>query len=321
MAMASRRHRTQVEAERRVRFGPEQSALYELLLQAIGDRDATIKSAEGSARGIRAAARAGRPVTQETFNRARAAHEGAGQTLHELLRIDPANPLGGAIHRERAGAARRLSDTEAGALQELTKREQAAEAGRAFATTQAHAKYAGDAAQIRRRLLDVSQEGGAFAQGRLAELVEAAEDRALEERKISESERHNRASEDISRDKAERGSKPKSYKRPEGQVTKQREIVTGVNDALSLVRFYRDRGASFSQARRALSAPKSQDNPYGGLPRHIVNAAINLEQEGHLGPVNERALRGAGLYAVPRRWRRKRERGTAPFPNRPPNLR
>lgn len=331
-----RRLKQRVRSEQRLRFGPEEFALSELLRAALQDRAGAIGTARSTAAGVRRSADLAEPTMQRVFGEALAGRERDNATLGEQLsRLGGAEAnFGGAIAREQAGVKGRIEESLARTLAELGERKVEASAGEAFAVQQAEGRFAEERGQIGRRAAALAGEKGAFAQGRLSELLdeaaqaafeadESAKDRALERRKIRNDERKTEA--ELTGRDPKTGRRVKSgdgFKRGEEEVKAQRRVISEVDSVRDTVRRLRSQGANYSTIRRLLNRARSEPktnskgevivpgNPVGlrtadNATRigHIINAAINIEEYGYLGRVNSSRLRNVGLYAVPKKWK------------------
>jgi hypothetical protein len=177
----------QAQLETQVRYGPEVSALQELLHQARQDLRQGIAAESGAAEGIKAAANAARPEITRIYGQAGQTQQQANQDVsHDLSTLSSAaDPYRAVTSREAAGAKRRLSEAFAGAATELEQRKIGAEQGRAYAVRNHLAQYHQDVGQIHRRRQQLAGEAGAFAQSDYQSLVGAQQKLGMEQARLN----------------------------------------------------------------------------------------------------------------------------------------
>lgn len=107
-------------------------------------------------------------------------------------------------------------------------------------------------------------------------------------------------------DPAKKGNSGSNFKRTEGQKTKHKSIVTGIQNGVSEITrmkgLKKKGGGAYSEAtiRRYLGEVHK-------LPPHVIDAAFEMyESNGTLSPATIKRLKDAGLLAPKKEWKRKR---------------
>lgn len=169
------RYTRQARLEAKVRFGPEASALRELLREAGSDLQTSLAAEQGAAAGIKAASRAARPEIRRSYEQAGRSHTEADQDVGKALAglSAQADPYRAVSARESAGAKRRLAESMAGAEKELSDRTVQAEHGRQFGVRQAISRYSEDVRKVRGRQTALAGESGAFKLATIKDLQDA----------------------------------------------------------------------------------------------------------------------------------------------------
>jgi hypothetical protein len=162
----------QASAETRVKYGPELSALAQLLQNAETDYSASRSAAAGSAAGIQRAVQQAVPFVQNAYQQA----GGVQSTANTLLSQDlqGLGPVAGgykAAAATEAGAAQsRLAGAGAAATADLGSRYARATDTANYMRQKALADLSATKGQIGNRLQALAQEEGSFTQGRVAGL-------------------------------------------------------------------------------------------------------------------------------------------------------
>jgi hypothetical protein len=164
--LAAGDYNSQVKAESFLRTNPERSQLRATLDDVIHERDATVRTARVAAQGAIQTARAGVPALNAV-------------QADALSSINPALESSPGAARETDRTRIRLAERLGQAMTDLQAREQDATAGRMYAVNAANDRAATNAGKIRDRLIGLSQEEGAFAQQRAAELARQDDSDAL----------------------------------------------------------------------------------------------------------------------------------------------
>lgn len=166
----------QASAETKVRYGPELSALKQLLMSAEGDYSAARSAAAGSSAGIQQAVKQAVPFVT-------AAYDQAGTLVPDantLVRQDlaglgaAADPYKAAASTEAGAALARLGAARAAAVGDLGARAVRAADTANYMREKALGDLQSTKGQIGSRLTDLAQEEGSFAQGRVAGLTNDA---------------------------------------------------------------------------------------------------------------------------------------------------
>lgn len=177
---ASARYSPQVDAESKLKFGPEESSLRAQLADAETTRDQAYAGAGGVRAAIEGSAKAALPKLRTEYGTAQRAVDTVQKTLGTAL--TGAGSLGGAAIRDSEGTKMRLAEALAAAEAETTARQRDASSGEAFARQNADSQLATTKGKIGQRQTDLAGERGAFAQARSGELVEASRGRSVTRR-------------------------------------------------------------------------------------------------------------------------------------------
>jgi hypothetical protein len=179
--MARRRSRWASEAalQALVRYGPEQSGLKALERSAVSQARTSVKTARGSAQTIigevdRALPGIKHAYDQAGLDAARTAHAISDPVVNAL----PEGSLKAAAALEMSGLQGRLRESKAGAVTELGNRRVQAQQGAQFAISNARSTLTTELEKIFQRQQDLRRERGAFTASTMAQLGEAARERA-----------------------------------------------------------------------------------------------------------------------------------------------
>lgn len=166
----------QASAETRVRYGPELSALKQLLSSAAGDYSASRSAAAGSAAGIQRAVQQAVPFVGAAYDQAGTLQANASTLLaRDLAGLGAtADPYKAAATTETAAALSRIGAGRAAAVGDLGQRYLRAQDTANYMRTKALSDYQSTKGQIGTRLGDLAREEGSFAQGRVAGLTNDA---------------------------------------------------------------------------------------------------------------------------------------------------
>lgn len=163
----------QISAEATLRFGPQENALRNRLSDAAAVRSQTRGGASSTARLIGTAADRGRSDVAGIVRPVQAAAEVRGQATGAAMAALPGgvDTLKAAVTAEGNSQRQRLADTLARAQTDLTTQKASAQSGAAFAKQQADQAYAGERSKVRGDAQALAGQEGAFAQGRLGQLL------------------------------------------------------------------------------------------------------------------------------------------------------
>jgi hypothetical protein len=296
--MARRRFISQAAEEALVRFNPEKSALLELLRQAGEDRRTTVRQARGTAAGTVAAVNQARPEVKGIYRDAGIAEARIAHTLDEgTAPLGPvARSIQAGIDLERAQGGRHLEESKAAALTDLSDRKVRAREGAQWAVTNAGNVYRGEVGKVRRRVVELAREEGAFTAGTARELETAAQTRGdkfkLARMGTTQSERNSLRTAGIDPDtgKPIKGGKLD----PKGKANrvsndKHLEWQTKIEDIASYARKYKGK----------LNRQQIVDKLSRGRPRQtvLVDRNGNPLPEGLSGP--QKAAAGARKVPLP----------------------
>ncbi len=168
------RYGAQAVAEAFLRFNPERSSLRAALQDVAQQEKHGVSSAKSVFASVKGATAQARPELQKIY-------DGSGAVAKQLrdAATSPANgPGGAAASIESALADRRAEDAKARSLAETLSRDQEAASGMAFQVGNVKGRAAQDREKIRTRSLEIDREEGAFTQGRVGSLADAARKRA-----------------------------------------------------------------------------------------------------------------------------------------------
>ena len=173
--------------EANVRFGPQESALAELLAGERSNRITSIKGAEGAAKAATAVAQASREPLRKSYHQAGLTRQEANADADRALAGlgTAADVFRGAVARERANAKTRIAEAQASALRGVDERLGQIALGAQSARTQADARYAGARSQIGRSFVDLARQRGDFTALSVARQREAQRARNAEFKKIA----------------------------------------------------------------------------------------------------------------------------------------
>lgn len=174
------RYASQVGAESKLKFGPEEDSLAQALKDAESTFEGDQSIARGTRRAIEHAAKSAKPRFAADNATAREAVTATKTTLAaDLAKLPTAGAMAGASARDAAGTERRLSELLAGANAETEARQRDAAAGEGYALQNARSRFGESREKIATRQQGIAGEKGAFAQARAGELVEDARDRRV----------------------------------------------------------------------------------------------------------------------------------------------
>jgi hypothetical protein len=330
---SSRRRRAasrQAQDEALVKFGPEGSALAEIMRQAGEDYSTGVQVAKGTAAGLQASAKAAIPQVNKVYTRASAAHTAnTADLLGALNALGPAGArFAGAAQREATGRADRISESQAGAETELRQRGVDAAAGLTAQTGALAAALAGTREKVASRLQSMGQEQGAFQSAAVRDILEAdrktrvqlrGQTLAHTDRAASQAEktRHDKQTEKTAAQKAAGKGKAKKSLTPD----QQQKRIDAIGRAQSWIPKLEKMGFASPQIRQALQAGtysvrvketlasgksrvtvKDKSIPGGPIGRDWTNAAYDLHVFGRLGKVNYKRLKARGIK-IPKEWR------------------
>lgn len=195
--MSRRSRRRTATTNALLRFGPEQDVLRAAIRQAYQNRHTSVKSARGQARGVIQAVADTMPAAKAIYGQQGEAQQRAldvfGADVAGLSGVADSIKAGAALERQNATDS--LSQARSATLTGLTRQRTAALEGRQFAVAKARDQFVSDISDVLRQKQSLAQRKGAFVTSEIARLAEDAADRRIDLRKISETGRHNRASE------------------------------------------------------------------------------------------------------------------------------
>ena len=168
------RYGRQAVAEAFLRFNPERSGLR----QSLADIGAQEKQGVSSARSVFASVKGATAKARPELDRIFGGQATLAKALQDAAPSSANGPAGGASAIEREGARRRLGEQQANAQAETVARDQEAASGMAFQIGNVKGRAAQDREKIRNRSLEIDREEGAFVQGRVESLADAARKRA-----------------------------------------------------------------------------------------------------------------------------------------------
>lgn len=165
---------TQAEADALVRFGPEYTALKELMQDSQDTYTQSLGAARSAAALTTSAANQARPDVLQNYQQglsgAQQAFAGAAPALAQLGGSGSA-----AAGLEQAGLTASLAASQARDLTDLDRRKVAAAEGGQYAAQQAATQYNTDRAKIATQLTDLAGEQGSYTASDADKLAEAAQ--------------------------------------------------------------------------------------------------------------------------------------------------
>lgn len=328
MARLKDKYRRQVQAESKLRYGPQEREAREALRE-VGQRfKSDVRIARSTARGTKRTLKAMQPQVERAIGQAAAtAAQGPTPGVSAAL-----GNLGGAAARDAEGVKRRLAETLAMTTAEFAQRGVDAQAGKVSSIRNAQAVRDDEAGKIRRAYRGILSDRGTFAQQRAGELQESARERAAANRRnradnrtsrrnnredLSQSERNSMRSAGIDPDtgKPIPGGKadPKANKKKNAATNAQR---ADAQSAISLARTQAQRlkgteGRARGEAAKALvegrddmtikvdkdGRPLAQPVKVPGVAKVDqlwASVALDIEYDGVISRKNLRRLRSLG---------------------------
>lgn len=317
---------SQVQAETALRYGPQKSALAELLNQAAQTRDASVGGNIAAAGGISASALAGVPLAERDYKLGLAEQaQSQDQVRGDMSKLGSVTDLlKAATAREAQGANSRLTMLHQGTVGELLDRASRAHETAAYQSSKANDQYAGEVDKIGRQVQDLAAQAGTFAQGREGQLLQEALKNALTTRGQditargqdvsaatqaagqaltaagqTETVRHHRAIE-----------KGKGRTGPKLSPDQQSKRVNAINQARDIIRTSLKEGIPLSKIKDSFvnGTPNIQAHTVGGkivtppqkgipaLPADLVQAGAELATQGKIGAgTRKRLIANQGL--------------------------
>ena len=320
------RYGKQAVAEAFLRFNPEASGLR----QSLADVGAQEKQGVASARSVFASVRGATAKARPQLDKIFGDQAALAKALQDAAPASVTGPAGGASAIEREGAARRLGEQLANAKAETVARDQEAASGMAFQIGNVHARAAADRAKVQTRLAELDREQGAFIQGRVESLADAARKRAATARENQRNRDAAQARQDDQQDftagenaKDRAAADRRAAERNGGKKKDSAAYVDtrdAVNEALRHAKALRKGGLGRDQVldtlvkgREAQTIPsgRTRINPATGKPvettlklpavpktkRTFAQIAVELAWTGKISPQSARRLRALG-YSV-----------------------
>ena len=288
-------HRALYEAE--LRYGPQASALTQLLGQLGGERDADLTGSKEGSRMISESANQAIPELQKLY--APRPQSGVESMLAaDIAKLgDQGTPYKLAFNVGTSGADARRAESGSEAIKGMVGRREGAITGGVMERRGIRSRYASDAGKVRQQLQDVVGQSGLYAQTRYGQLEDDARKLNLETRKqraderdkradnrradeaLDETRRHNTASEQAADERARnkgKGSKPK-WATPAQQSDAARQIARALREAKALGG--RDRAALGDILVTGAPSQKKNGQTVPGIPAFselYVTAALDL---------------------------------------------
>ena len=318
------RYGPQAAAEAFLRFNPERSALRAALEDVAGQErqgTSTAKSVFGAVKG----------ATEEQRQFLAKTYSESGALANALKASSPpastGSGVGAAAAAERSAADRKRADEQTRATNETADRVGEAASGMAFQISNVKGRAAQDRDKIRARALELDREEGAFTQGRVASLSEAAREREARARENRRDRSLRRSLQEDQQDfTASEKAKDRAAKDKPGGKTKPKDSAAyvdtrdTVNAALRHAKRLKASGRSLAQAvdilvtgRESQTIPSGQTrtNPATGKPqetslkipaipktkRTFAQIAVELAWTGKISAQSARRLRALG-YSV-----------------------
>lgn len=302
----------QAKLAAQLQVAPEQSALLELLRQAREGYHTGIKVERGIGQGVVDAAKGAVKPTAQVYYDAGATLRGQRRgVMAQLDKLSPAaDPFKAVAADEYAGSQGRRAVERASALKELQDRQVQARAGTQFAAANLRSQYLGSVDKIGTRLSDLGAREGALASDNLGKLVDAEAARRIDEARLRETERANRASEGIAQQNADTSAASAATRAKNGgkKGGLTRAQTSAAFDAIDTAQTWIDRLGHMPTGQiRALLATggtltvlnkatgKYDKVPVPKIPKDYINAAFDVKKRGGLSAANIHALHKRGL--------------------------
>lgn len=190
--MPRSRTRRNAQVNALLRFRPEEDVLLAAVRQAYANRRLATRQAHGQAEGLISAVAetmpAARKVYRDQAKSQRFAADVYGTDIAELGPVADSIEAGAAL--ERRTARDQLAQARSGTLTGLTQQRIAARAGEQFAVAKGRSDFIADIKEILAQKASLADRKGAFVQSEIARLADAAADRRIDLRQISQSERN-----------------------------------------------------------------------------------------------------------------------------------
>jgi hypothetical protein len=277
--MASKAQRRQARTEGKVRYGPQQRLLKQMLADVRSQFGAGLAGEESAYRALVDSARQGRPELQHIYSDAAGVAAGAltpaagAPDLNAMGLGAGAAPFLGAASRDASATRMRLSQQLQASQAELVQREQQAAAGRAFAVGKLADDTAQQATKIRQQQSGLSSDEGAFVAQRLSELLKETSDRNFKASEDAKN-RHNArltAGVDAQGHVIPGGAKDKPGKGESGMLKPKSnsDALMGIDKAEAQLRRRINQGSSPEEAAKLLR--EGRDAVEGYPSRYTVN--------------------------------------------------
>lgn len=246
--------------ESKLKYGAQGSALAQLLSSTAQSYDRTRKTNASNARAQTSAALVARPQVTGNYDQAlqtaQAQEQGLGTT---------GNP-------EAQAFARRVAESKANALQDLTQRQLQAQDGQVQANNQARSQYFGDKGNILGQIADLAKTSGLDTSVTYGNLLDAASKQALDQSSLDERVRHDQATESISQQNATARAKAKASVKWAAPAT-QAAAKDSLDSALGYVQQMTQAGLPVAKVRQILQTGELQQPKRDSKGNVLVDAA------------------------------------------------
>jgi hypothetical protein len=294
-AKTTKRQR-RVQADTDLRFGPQEDNLAMALQDAASTRDTTIRAARGTAGAQIRAAHEATPALVKALQDPTSTVAGTETNLAQILQGLPGDggALAGASARDAEGTKRRLAELLAGVSAENIARARDAKAGQAFAVSNARTQFGAARDRIRQQQGSLGRQEGEFAQSESDTLANQAQDRKIKQDTVSETHRHNAATEGVAQQNADTAAaKEKAKNKPKVASpvkvdSMQATLNSAIGDATRMYKANRPR----EQAKQTLASGRTsqtlKNDEHGNpLPNPVKIPGV--------GKVKSQALAAAAL--------------------------
>lgn len=309
----------QVQAETLLRFGPQEQALSNRIADARAQRSQSRGTAGSVARTVGAAVDNADVQVQKAYAPATDTANHAASlitTSQEIQALPQGSALKAALAEGTAGSQTRLAEGLAAARTDLANRKTQAVSGAEYAKKQADQVYSGELTKAHRDVAALASQEGAFAQGRLGQLLgdqtKLNHDTGKQKRSQNFTRTENALSRQAKKDAAARkdaakhaGAPPGSdVLRSAGDHVKAKDTLSAVTSAIQSLRD--DEGLSSKEiqqilvgGRQAQTLTDSKGNKaklkgYTKVPKTWVEAAIQSDVHGYIHPSVVKRLHALG---------------------------
>lgn len=280
--------------ESQLKLNPQGAMLRQLMDEARSGYGMTRRVNHSNEAAIKQATVEARPEVESAYDRALSSVSAQRAALGR-----PDDP-------QAAAYQRRVSEGRANGLLDLTQESLRATEGRVFANDQARESYLGTKQKIQGQQMNLAEQLGLMTSSTLDKLRDDQRDRKLEDRRIdvsegnlTETQRHNRVSEDAAKKAAEKAKGKVAWQSPKDHAAAKAQIDQAVAYVNSLKGSIKSRKALIDTLTKGVPAGKDDDgSTLPAIPKFnadFVRAAMNIAFDGSLSRADLQRLHNQGL--------------------------